>query len=247
MFCKKCGTKLDDDAKFCGRCGQSCLDDELIQTPISRERHEPIDLSGQTEGTAPLEKKYNGILLGGILVTLACALLIFTGRLFHAFVMEGSREMVIMGLLIVSVPFALLSIPFVISSKKKASKTERKVGRGTAVTLYAVTWVMIASAMASGFAYAFSKIGVMPSVSIIIFAVIALVLIILCNALAHQNGEEGLYCLMKATLSGFALSSLIGYALGTVMAAMEIALVVILIALIAFFIFGGRVIFVSRN
>lgn len=33
MYCRKCGTKLNDNAKFCKNCGEPVINKEIIKEP----------------------------------------------------------------------------------------------------------------------------------------------------------------------------------------------------------------------
>ena len=166
MFCQNCGSEIMDGSKFCSKCGKSM---EAIEVPAKMPDEEIIDLSGKTDATLPQEGKYKPILTAAIIFCVSLIVYAMCGALFYNYVMERSSDMVFMAMLFVSIPFALISLPFLFAAKKKAAGTERKAGKKETVLLYIMTWLTLSFAIIMGFAGVFTRIGLTNMFSKIFF------------------------------------------------------------------------------
>lgn len=250
MFCPNCGKELVDGNACCAVCGFKPESEATVSSDLNPiKSSEVIDLRGDTSLNAPQEKKYKPLLWASILSIPVMILMIIAAKLFHAYVMQYSREMLIAGLLIVELPFLLLSIPFLLraKAKHKLTGTNRKMQKGTAPLMYTLAILTVSVAMVCGFAGAFTAAGMLPAFATILFVVMAVLLVVYCNAISLQSGSEAYVCFAKAMTTAFALSAPVGFVLGTLLGLLEKALIVLIILIIAFFIFGGRVIIYREN
>lgn len=242
-ICPNCKTDVLEKTNFCPTCGTKIS----VEETQSIQEEEVIDLSNQQETAAPQEKKYKPLFWASIISAVLFLLISLVGMLFHLQVMEGSKERLFFALLFVSIPFILLFLPILFATKKLAKTTTRKVEKKFATIIYVITFLLIAVAQIMGFSHGFSEVGLLPSLIFYLYLAIAIVYVITCNALAGQNGREGLYCLCKAIFWGLVLSSPLGFVIGSILKAIEFGLIIVIILFVAFFLFGGRLIFVRRN
>lgn len=244
MFCQKCGSEVSNEFEFCPKCGNPMKMDVCHATQMQLDE-EVIDLSSQTDTTLPQEEKYKPILYAGIVFCFVWIFYAFVGSLFYNIVMERSDNMLIAALFIVSIPFMLIVIPFLLRAKHKAVGVGRKIGKGEKIVIYALIWLATSFAIVMGFADAFSTLGLLGMFSKIYFAFLAIVFLIVCNMFSNQSGVEVYYEMFKALVSGFLVATPLGYVLGHIMRMMEVGLVVGLVCFVLFFAVGGRVIFVQ--
>lgn len=252
MFCSQCGSRIEEGAKFCSACGVAQGNNETVNRYTDQKEYneepeeEIIDLSGQVEVEKPQEKKYKPTLVTAILATLVIFTISVTGFLFSAFVMEGATDFVFMSMLIVSIPYMLIESMILLHVKKKAKLTQRKFTNGKGV-VFAIVILMISLTQVAGFSYAFSSIGLVGPGAFALFFGMAIVFIVLSNAVSNQNGIEGLYGLHQAILLGLILSAPLGWVLGKILGLFEIGIVIVIVGFVLFFILGGRVFFVRRR
>ena len=254
-FCSSCGAQLEPGARFCKACGAAVSEVPSANVyiaqpaPMPMSADAPIDLRGNVSSTAPQEKKYKPLMWAGILCIPVLLLMIGAGMLFHTQVMEYSREKIIFGLLIVALPFILASIPFYLGAKAKhiASGSQRKMAKGTVVLLYVLCILTVSTAMVCGFSSAFTVAGFMGIFTFIMFIAMSIILAVYCNALSNQSGSEAYLCFAKAILVSFILAAPVGYLLGLLLALLERIMLIFIILIIAFFLFGGRIIFINRR
>ncbi len=247
MFCKNCGTELQPGTTVCSGCGNRSVEEINRTTEDLTAQDAPIDLRGQSEATAPLEKKYKPLFWAALISALLLLLIAPIGRVFFFVVMAGEATMMVPALFIVSLPFVVASVVFMLTIRKKARQEKRKTEKKAGALLYTMTFLLTAMAQVVGFAHGFTKADILPSASFTIYAAFAVLYLILCNAIAHQNGIEALYTLAKALFIGTLTSAITGYVLGTLLGFLEMFFIILVILLVAFFLFGGRFIYIHRD
>ncbi|MDD6264875.1 MAG: hypothetical protein PUB34_01010 [Clostridia bacterium] len=222
--------------------------DNYSEQSVSLEK-DTIDLRGNESHSAPQEKKYKRLLFAGLLTIPVLVVMIIASQLFFAYAMAYSNNALFFGLLIVSVPFALASIPFLLHAKAKfsGSGTKRKMEKGASTLLYILAILMVASAMVCGFSKAFSSVGLLNMFSVGLFIIMAITFIMYCNAVSNQSGVEAYYCFAKAMLVAFILSSPVGFALGMLLRLLEKAIIAVIVLFVVFIFFGGSVIYYRRG
>lgn len=220
-----------------------------VGTPMDDE---PIDLRGCVSSTQHQEKKYKPLLWAGLITIPILITMYFLGLLFYSFVIESEGPVVrndnfmYVGMSIVSLPYILFSIFFLLHARKKhlRSGSQRKMEKGTAPLFYVIATLTAASAMVFGFSDGFSSTGLMSLFTMLLFALMSILLVVYCNAVSHQNGTEAYLCFARALLVAALLAAPVGFVMGAILRALEFLLFILIIFIVLFFIGGGGMIIV---
>jgi len=245
MFCPTCGQQAHDNAKFCSNCGTAFVNDTSsspIGTPPTDDT--VIDLRGQTDANAPSEKKHIPTVIAGLLLIIIWVLQVFVASKF-AHASTPLTDSVLFAMAICSLPLAVIGLPLVLLARKKAD-LPRKTKKSESVLFYIFTWLTPALGLTWSFMDTFSDMGLGKIIVAGWFFMMLLLFFFMCNAFADQNGKEGMFSILTGAFSGFIAAVPLAYAFGLLIAAMELAIVIVFAATILFFVLGGRIIFVRK-
>ena len=72
MFCKKCGTELDDNALFCTKCGAKTDSEEKIQEPVTVTNTNLVKKEKKTGNISSIITGRNIIIATIVIIAIIC-------------------------------------------------------------------------------------------------------------------------------------------------------------------------------
>ena len=246
MFCKKCGSQLDEGSTICNNCGTNNMNNFYQNYSYNN----PIDLTGQTSAITNKPKKNAGVLCIALLGVLAWGLLFLIsyliGKKYAETSVTGSE--VLPALLLSTLPIGIIGLVISVLVGRSNNPQNGTMPSKVLVIQYLVS--ALAPALILCFCYSLcadSDAGALVQIAAF-FTMMPMVLyfFIITLFLANQTNTKDMFSILQAYFVGFAVSGILGYLLLQLLVKLAIVFIIAILIVILFFAKGGFIYYKRR-